>query len=90
MKKHVLEAALFVAVLMVWIVLLPEASLAQQGQMPQFLFVQNAKGMIFEKGTITLKGVSPTTLFFSDRPMRMAGHYTTEEFVQISPTRHRA
>jgi hypothetical protein len=83
MKKHVLRTTLFIAVLIVWTALLPEASQAQQGQMPQFLFVQNAKGVIFERGTITLKGVSPTTLFFSDRPMRIAGHYTTEEFVQM-------
>jgi hypothetical protein len=63
------------------IALLPEASQAQQqAQVPQFLFVQNAKGVIFEKETITLKGVSPTTLFFSDRPMRIAGHLTTEEY----------
>ena len=54
-----------------------------QAQMPQFLFVQNAKGVVFEKGTITLKGVSPTTLFFSDRPMRIAGHLTTEEYIQM-------
>ena len=64
--------------------LLPEACQAQQqAQMPQFLFVQNAKGVVFEKGTITLKGVSPTTLFFSDRPMRIAGHLTTEEYIQM-------
>jgi hypothetical protein len=84
MKKQLLETTLFVAVLIVWTALLPKAIYAQQQvQMPQFLFVQNAKGVIFEKGTITLKGVSPTTLFFSDRPMRIAGHYTTEEFVQM-------
>jgi hypothetical protein len=82
MKKYIFQSALFVAFLIVWTVLLPEASQAQQEQMAQLLFVQNAKGVVFEKGTITLKGVSPTTLFFSDRPMRIAGHYTTEEFVQ--------
>jgi hypothetical protein len=82
MKKHILETALLVAVLVVWTTLLPGGSLAQQAQLPQFLFVQNAKGVVFEKGTITLKGVSPATLFFSDRPMRMAGHFTTEEFVR--------
>ncbi len=84
MKKHVLETTLFIVVLIVWTVLLPEAIQAQQQpQMPQFLFVQNAKGVIFEKGTITLKGVGPTTLFFSDRPMRIAGHLTTEEYIQM-------
>ena len=82
MKKNFLITAVLAMVIAAQIGLLPEASQAQ-GQMPQFLFVQNAKGVIFEKGTITLKGISPTTLFFSDRPMRIAGHYTTEEFVQM-------
>jgi hypothetical protein len=83
MKKRFLVSTILVLMLVTQIGLLPRASQAQQGQNPQFLFVQNAKGMIFEKGTITLKGVSPATLFFSDRPMRIAGHYTTEEFVQM-------
>lgn len=82
MKKNFLITAALAMVIAAQIGLLAEASQAQ-GQMPQFLFVQNGKGVIFEKGTITLKGVSPTTLFFSDRPMRIAGHYTTEEFVQM-------
>ena len=82
MRKNFLITAVLAMAIVAQIGLLPDASQAQQEQMPQFLFVQNAKGMIFEKGTVTLKGVSPTTLFFSDRPMRIAGHYTTEEFVQ--------
>ena len=83
MKKSLLITAVLAMVIVAQMGLLPAASQAQQEQMPQFLFVQNAKGVVFEKGTITLKGISPTTLFFSDRPMRIAGHYTTEEFVQI-------
>jgi hypothetical protein len=73
------------AVLVVLTALLPNTGLAaeQKTQTVQLLFVQNAKAMVFDKGTITLKGVSPTTLFFSDRPIRIAGHYTTEEFVQM-------
>lgn len=53
--------------------------------MAQLLFVQNAQG--FEVGadgrTLTLKGLSPTTLFFSDRPVRIAGHYLTGEYLQF-------
>jgi len=82
MKKSFLITAVLAMVIVAQIGLLPEASQAQ-GQMPQFLFVQNGRGVIFEKGMITLKGVSPTTLFFSDRPMRIAGHYATDEFVQM-------
>jgi hypothetical protein len=48
-----------------------------------FLFVQSAKGMTFDKETsaLTLVGVSPVTLFFSDRPERIAGNMTTAAFV---------
>jgi len=45
------------------------------------LFVQNADGASLENGKLTLKGISPTTIFFSDRPQRITGHMSTEEFV---------
>lgn len=53
--------------------------------MAQLLFVQNAGGIEIGAGgrTLTLKGVSPTTLFFSDRPVRIAGHYRNDEFLQF-------
>ena len=47
----------------------------------QYLFVQNAKDVVIAKGHLTLVGVNPTTIFFSDRPKRIAGHMTTEDFV---------
>ena len=50
----------------------------------QVLFVQNAEAVVFGKGTLTLKGVSPMTVFFSDRPVRVAGHFNTkDEFVPL-------
>jgi hypothetical protein len=57
----------------------------QSPQMAQLLFVQNASSVELdaERRTLTLKGVSPTTLFFSDRPVRIAGHYRTEEYLQF-------
>jgi len=45
------------------------------------LFVQNAQGVSLDNDKMTLKGISPTTIFFSDRPQRIAGHMTTQEFV---------
>jgi len=47
----------------------------------QFLFVQNAKDVAVKDGRFTLVGVSPTTIFLSDRPDRIAGHMHTEDFV---------
>ena len=45
------------------------------------LFVQNADDMSLKDGRLILIGVSPTTIFFSDRPKRIAGHMSTEDFV---------
>lgn len=36
-----------------------------------------------DKRTLTLKGLSPTTTFFSDRPTRIAGHFKTKEFLRL-------
>jgi hypothetical protein len=43
------------------------------------LFVQNAEAVVFGQGTLTLKGISPMTVFFSDRPVRIAGHFNTKD-----------
>jgi hypothetical protein len=53
-----------------------------------FLFVQTAKGMTFDKSTnkLTLEGVSPITIFFTDRPERIAGHMKTTAFVPFWST----
>jgi hypothetical protein len=46
------------------------------------LFVQTSHGMSFENGKLTLHTLAPTTLFFSDRPDRVTGHITSQEFVE--------
>jgi len=53
--------------------------------MAQILFVQNAMSVETGAGgrSLTLKGLSPTTLFFSDRPVRLAGHYRNDEYLQF-------
>lgn len=62
-------------------------ALAQGAQEPakqaDFLFVQTAKGMTFDKSTgkLILEGVSPITLAFSDRPERIAANMRTATFV---------
>lgn len=47
----------------------------------ELLFVQNAQGVEFGEGTMKLTGVNPTTLYFSDRPHRIAGHVKLENFL---------
>lgn len=48
-----------------------------------FLFVQTARRMSFDRAAnrLTLHDVSPVTLFFSDRPDRIAGNMRTTAFV---------
>jgi hypothetical protein len=45
------------------------------------LFVQSAKGVTSSDGVFTLHGLAPSTLMFSDRPERIVGHLTTEQFI---------
>ena len=64
-----------------------QSALAQSAATPakqaDFLFVQTANSMSFDKSTgkLTLQGVSPITVFFSDRPERIAGNMKTAAFV---------
>ena len=58
----------------------PPASQADAAK-AQLLFVQTAQGLACTNNTIVLKGVNPITIYFSDRPERIAGHLTTAEFV---------
>jgi hypothetical protein len=47
----------------------------------EYLCVQNADHAILSDGVPTLRGIHASTLYFSDRPDRITGHVTTEEFV---------
>lgn len=66
---------------------LAKSALAQtpeaKSKTADFLFVQTAKGMKFDKATnkLTLTGVAPMTLFFTDRPERIAGNMKTTAFI---------
>src|SRR6478752_10866543 len=51
--------------------------------MVEEMFVQIARGVTSDQSTLTLQDVSPSTLYFSDRPERVVGHMTTEQFVQM-------
>jgi hypothetical protein len=43
------------------------------------LFVQTAQSVEIKNNTLILKGVSPNTIFFSDRPDRIVGHVVTAQ-----------
>jgi hypothetical protein len=65
----------------IFIVLIASAALVQAEEI-QVMFVQNAHGVTFNNGILTLKRVGPTTIFFADRPKREVGHITTQHFLK--------
>jgi hypothetical protein len=46
------------------------------------LLVMSSRGYTLQDGKLTLKGVSPTTIVFADRPERSAGHVPTDTVIQ--------
>ena len=63
------------------ICLFAEAQAEEKRELAELLFVQNSHDVSLEKGRLTLNKVGPTTIFFTDRPQRTAGHMTTKDFV---------
>jgi hypothetical protein len=51
-------------------------------EMVPSLFVMNARGASLQGQTLTLAGVSPTSIVFADRPVRAAGHLPTEALLE--------
>jgi len=58
-------------------------TLIEQLEAEESMFVQTAEGIDSDGGTITLRGITPSTLYFSDRPQRIVGHLTTADFVDL-------
>jgi urease beta subunit len=89
MKRDLLKTTVLMAVLVAWLAglpgLAPAAGTPAVKMKVELLFVQNSKGVAIDKdkGSLTLKGVGATTLFFSDRPVRMAGHYSMKEYLDF-------
>jgi len=57
--------------------------LAEQLETEESMFVQTARGIDSADGTLTLRGITPSTLYFSDRPQRVVGHMSTADFVDL-------
>jgi hypothetical protein len=47
------------------------------------MFVQSAEGVSSDRETLVLEGVTPSTLYFSDRPQRVVGQMATADFVEL-------
>jgi hypothetical protein len=84
-SKHamiVLSVVLVSLVIGSWVIQETKAQTSEDhSKKVEYLYVQTAHAVTFKGDKMTLHGVSPTTLFFSDRPDRIAGHGATEEVV---------
>ena len=60
-----------------------ETQMIEQLEAEQSMFVQTAHGMTSDGTTLTLESVTPSTLYFSDRPQRIVGHMATNDFVNL-------
>jgi len=70
-------AVVAVISLSVWFAATPDSAEA-----PQLLFVQSANDIAVTDDQLRLKNVGPT-LFFSDRPKRIAGHFKLDEWQKL-------
>jgi hypothetical protein len=55
----------------------------EQLEAEESMFVQTARRITSDGATVTLHDVTPSTLYFSDRPQRVVGHMTTDDFVEL-------
>lgn len=60
-----------------------DTTLADTLETEESMFVQTATGSTSAAGTLTLTGVTASTLYFSDRPERVVGHLATVDFVDL-------
>lgn len=58
-----------------------QAGQAASEQAPNFMFVQSGGSVTYSGEELRLKNASPTTVFFTDRPKRAAGHMPTDAFL---------
>ncbi len=50
---------------------------------PGFDYIQQAASMAFDGQTMTLSGLAPSTIYFSDRPYRETGQVDTADFIAL-------
>ena len=60
-----------------------EKQMVEELEAEQSMFVQTARAVTNDGTRMTLKDVTPSTLYFSDRPKRIVGHMSTVDFVDL-------
>ncbi|MFZ0612596.1 MAG: hypothetical protein WAM73_10180 [Desulfobacterales bacterium] len=84
MKRGLLVTTISMIVLMALVGLLTAtSSAADSAQKADVLFVQTAHDVTFDGKKLILKGISPTVLFFTDRPERVAGNMANDRYLKL-------
>ena len=60
-----------------------DTQMIEELEAEQSMFVQTAQRITSDGKTLTLNEVTPSTLYFSDRPKRIVGHMATTDFVDL-------
>jgi hypothetical protein len=60
-----------------------DTPMIKQLETEQSMFVQSAQGVTSDGKTLTLDGVTPSTLYFCDRLQRVVGHMATDDVVDL-------
>jgi len=75
--RYICAAGASIALCFGWIAF---AATEKSDDNPPVMFVQTAPGVSFKDGKLTL--MTPSTVFFSDRPARVVGHIPCREFIR--------
>lgn len=78
-RKFMMVAA--VAAMLASLGTLPSAATAAESKV-QLMFVQSAESLKADDKTLRLVNVAPQTIYFSDRPVRVAGHITMPDYLK--------
>jgi len=81
-RRHILAAAALIAAVAPLTSGLSTAMAAETQNKPQLMFVQTADDLKADDKTLRLVNVSQQTLYFSDRPVRIAGHITMPAYLE--------
>ncbi len=84
MKRGLLAATISMIVLMAQAGMPLTASAATDDtKKADLLFVQTARDVRLDGEKLILKGISPTVLFFTDRPERIAGNMKNDRYLKL-------
>ena len=84
MKKGLLVTSILMTVWLTQVGFMPTAAQAvENAKKADLLFVQTASDVRLDGGKFILKGISPTVLFFTDRPERIAGNMKNDRYLKL-------